>query len=700
MHWTQQKLSLSLQIVLVMLCGSLTRPLSANELDSLFSLPLEDLMNVEIITAGKTSEKIKDIPASVILVTRADIEKYGYTTLTDVLENTPGLYNIYSYAGVSGNFGVRGFWNPNSQNSNISFLVNGVSQAYNNDRSHPLEKINVPVEAIDRVEIIRGPMAVQYGNGASFGVINIITNEVSDSNKQSLASFSYGSMNMHKTAFRLAAKENDLKFVINAARYQTDGPDHKFTDMMSTANAATLPGYGITDPTYSTKDLLNQKSKYFSLSGSYNNWIFDTAYNETEVGMFLLLPALEDGYYRTSKNTSLMLGYQTAVSKMVDVDARVTYNNTERNDLGQVIVAGIENTEVVDFNSLELEFLSTITPNEKISILAGLNYRTVSDLRDVLDAPSVGIINESFEIVDRTTYAIFGQVAYQALDNLQLIAGLRYEDLLSYDTHGITDGGLPGQSTFGDTRGDIQTTSPRLAAIYSIDRNNVIKFLYGEANRLGDDELDPEITKTTEINYIFSKKKFFASISLFQNQLQDLVIKDLVIENGSPATKKRNSGKVTTNGIELIINNDFSKHLFGDFSITAQESNNDIHNDIDVGYSPNITAHAKLAYKNKHTTVAVLGRYIGSMETLYDLTKQNPDMSFGARVGDKTDSYYVFDINLRQDKVYKDMYLNLKVSNVLDEEIRYPNNQETNELLDRGTLGTERRFIGTVGVKF
>lgn len=335
MHWTQQKLSLSLQIVLVMLCGSLTRPLSANELDSLFSLPLEDLMNVEIITAGKTSEKIKDIPASVILVTRADIEKYGYTTLTDVLENTPGLYNIYSYAGVSGNFGVRGFWNPNSQNSNISFLVNGVSQAYNNDRSHPLEKINVPVEAIDRVEIIRGPMAVQYGNGASFGVINIITNEVSDSNKQSLASFSYGSMNMHKTAFRLAAKENDLKFVINAARYQTDGPDHKFTDMMSTANAATLPGYGITDPTYSTKDLLNQKSKYFSLSGSYNNWIFDTAYNETEVGMFLLLPALEDGYYRTSKNTSLMLGYQIAVSKMVDVDARVTYNNTERNDLGQ-----------------------------------------------------------------------------------------------------------------------------------------------------------------------------------------------------------------------------------------------------------------------------------------------------------------------------------------------------------------------------
>jgi len=156
---------------------------NSEKLDPILSLSLADLMNVEIVTAGKTTEKIKDIPASVVLISRSDIEKYGYTTLTDVLENTPGLYNIYSYAGVSGNFGVRGFWNPNSQNSNTAILVNGVNQVYDNDRSNPFEKINVPVEAIDRIEIIRGPMAVLYGNGASFGVINIITNEVTDDYK-------------------------------------------------------------------------------------------------------------------------------------------------------------------------------------------------------------------------------------------------------------------------------------------------------------------------------------------------------------------------------------------------------------------------------------------------------------------------------------------------------------------------------------
>jgi outer membrane receptor for ferrienterochelin and colicin len=671
-----------------------------NVQNTLFKLSLDDLMNIEIYTASKTSEKIKDTPASVVLITRSDIEQYGYTTLTDILKNAPGLYNIYSYAGVSGNFGVRGFWNPNSQNSNIAILVNGVSQIYDNDRTHPLEKINVPVEAIDRIEIIRGPMAVLYGNGASFGVINIITNEIGDNDNQNLATIMYGSLNSKKVAFRLANKDENLKFVINAAHYQTDGLDNKFTDMMSPANAALLPAFGITDPDYSTKGLLEQKSKYVGISGSYNKLIFDIAYNETEIGLFLLVPPLENGYNRTSKNTSIMLGYQTPVSEMVDVDFRATYNKTDRDDVAELLVAGVENTQTIDFNSLELEALSTITPNDETSIIAGINYRNMSDLRDDIIAPAVGITSESFEKTDRTTWAVFSQVSYQAMDNLSLVAGLRYEDLRPYESKGVTDAGLPSESTFGKTRGDIQTASPRLAAIYSINEHSVVKFLYGEANRLGDDLLDPEITKTTEINYIYSTGDIFTSISIFHNQLKDLVIKDLEFQGGSLVSLETNGGEITTNGIEFIINGNLSENFFGEFSITLQDSDNEYNKDIEVGYSPKAIAHAKLTYKNKDTTLAVLGRYVGAMETLYDLTKQNPDGSYGARVGDKIEDYFVLDFNIRRDNIYKDMYVNLKISNVLDEEIRYPNNQETNELLDRGTIGAERMFIGSIGVKF
>lgn len=666
---------------------------------SLFDLALEDLMNVQIYTAGKTSEKIKNIPASVVLITRNDIERYGYTTLTDVLENTPGLYNIYSYAGVSGNFGVRGFWNPNSQNSNVAILVNGISQVYDNDRSHPLDKINVPVEAIDRIEIIRGPMAVLYGNGAAFGVINIITNEISD-DSQNLVSYSYGDLNTKKASLRISGKENDLKFVINAGFLKSDGLDYKFSNMMSPGNVAKLPALGITDPNYSTKNLLTQNRKYLGLSGSYNHWIYDVAYNETEVGIFLLVPPLNNGYLRKSKNTSMMLGYQTAVSKIVDVDVRATYNSSDRDDLAELLVAGVENTQVVNFNSFEFEFLSTITPNDKTNIIAGINYRTMSDLRDVIVAPSLGIPNESFEKTDRITQAVFAQATYQILENLSLVAGLRYEDLRSYRTMGISDGGLPTQSTFGRTLGDIQSTSPRLAAIYTLDTSSVVKFLYGEANRLGDDILKPEVTKTAEINYIYSTRNFFTSVSIFRNQLQDLVIKDLVFENGSLVSRQSNGGKITTNGIELIINGDLTKRLFGEFSITVQDSVNNKNENIKVGYSPKTVSHAKLNYSIKNTIIALIGRYVGSMETMYDLTKQNPDGSYGARTGNKINGYVVLDLNIRQDNIYKSMYVNFKINNILDKEIRYPNNQETNELLDRGTISWGRTLIATIGLTF
>jgi len=657
-------------------------------------------MNVEIHTAGKTTEKIKDTPASVVLVTRSDIEQYGYTTLTDVLENAPGLYNIYSYSGVSGNFGVRGFWNPNSQNGNIAILVNGVSQIYDNDRTHPLDKINVPVEAIDRIEIIRGPMAVLYGNGASFGVINIITNEIGDGKSNNQVSITYGSQNTRKVAFRYAGRTDDLQYVVNAAHYQTDGLDNRFADMMSPANAALLPAFGVTNPDYSTKGLLEQESKYVGISGSYNKLIFDVTYNETEVGLFLLVPPLGDGFNRTSKNTSIMLGYQTAFSKVIDVDFRATYNNTDRDDVAELFVVGVDNTETIDFNSLELEVLSTIIPNERAIILAGVNYRNMSGLSDFIIGPSIGITSELFEKTDRTTWAFFSQLSYQATDQLSLIAGIRYEDLRSYVASGITDAGLPSESTFSNVRGDIQTTSPRLASVYSIDDHNTVKLLYGEANRLGEDFLNPETTRTTELNYIYSRNDFFASVSLFYNQLEDLVIQDLVFQDGSLVSQNINGGEVATNGIELIINGNFTNHFFGELSVTLQDSEDEINSEIEVGYSPKTVAHAKLAYKNKNTTLAAMGRYVGSMETQYDLTRENPDGSFGARVGDKIDGYFVLDLNYRQDNIYNKMYVNFKVSNVLNEEIRYPNNQETNELLDRGTIGSERMFIGTIGMKF
>ena len=62
--------------------------------EQLFNMSLEQLMDIKITTASKRPETFKESPASLSIVTRTEIEKFGYTTLTEVIENIHGIYNI------------------------------------------------------------------------------------------------------------------------------------------------------------------------------------------------------------------------------------------------------------------------------------------------------------------------------------------------------------------------------------------------------------------------------------------------------------------------------------------------------------------------------------------------------------------------------------------------------------------------------
>ncbi len=82
-------------MVIVDLC--LTPPLFGQEdFDEEISFfELEEMfINMTVTSAGKKEEKIGQIPASIVIVTRDEIERYGYRSLSEILENIPGLYNI------------------------------------------------------------------------------------------------------------------------------------------------------------------------------------------------------------------------------------------------------------------------------------------------------------------------------------------------------------------------------------------------------------------------------------------------------------------------------------------------------------------------------------------------------------------------------------------------------------------------------
>ena len=146
------------------------------DINELKKMSLHDLMQIKVVTAAKNPQKISQIPASVVVITAEEIRSLGFRSYTEILNHIPGFYmiNDYHYLGHK-NFSVRGFFSPGSF-SNVVVLVNGIPQLSDEYMDYPDTKITMPVEAIDRIEVIRGPMSVIYGNGAFFGAINIITN--------------------------------------------------------------------------------------------------------------------------------------------------------------------------------------------------------------------------------------------------------------------------------------------------------------------------------------------------------------------------------------------------------------------------------------------------------------------------------------------------------------------------------------------
>jgi iron complex outermembrane receptor protein len=141
--------------------------------------PIEDLdlvklLNVEVSTATKTAESLDDAPAVITVVTRADIKRWGYQSVADVLTHTVGFYltddHILPNAGVRGMTGGLG-----AESGVIKVMIDGRSVSYRTTSGNWLGVELIPLESVAQIEIIRGPVSALYGADAFLGVVNIIT---------------------------------------------------------------------------------------------------------------------------------------------------------------------------------------------------------------------------------------------------------------------------------------------------------------------------------------------------------------------------------------------------------------------------------------------------------------------------------------------------------------------------------------------
>ncbi|OBU02462.1 ligand-gated channel protein [Morganella psychrotolerans] len=128
---------------------------------------------IVVTTASGFQQKIEDAAATISVVSREELEGKAYRDVTDALKDVPGV--VVTGGGSSSDISIRGM-DPKY----TMILVDGKRVASretrpNSDNSGIEQGWLPPLTAIERIEVVRGPMSSLYGSDAMGGVINIIT---------------------------------------------------------------------------------------------------------------------------------------------------------------------------------------------------------------------------------------------------------------------------------------------------------------------------------------------------------------------------------------------------------------------------------------------------------------------------------------------------------------------------------------------
>lgn len=290
-------------------------------------LSLQDLLRIKVSTASKQEKSVQDVAASVVVITQLDIQKYGYRSLEEILAHIPGIYLIDDYYWLgSKNYGVRGFY-TNEPFNNMILMVNDVNQMEEYSRGAPLTKVNVPIEAIDRIEVIRGPMSVIYGSGAFLGAINIITSK----NEQTKISASVGSENSQKIFLRyFDSPTKNQKFSVTSSFFKSDGLNIPYTDLTTNPiqdNGKTyLENNGLNNNS-TTEGKLKEQRFYCNTNYKTKKFTFDGAFTNNNSGMFDGQPSLGSGNYFINNSVTLMAQFDEDLSKHLALRIKETYSN-------------------------------------------------------------------------------------------------------------------------------------------------------------------------------------------------------------------------------------------------------------------------------------------------------------------------------------------------------------------------------------
>lgn len=360
----------------------------------------------QIITGQYGENTLKQSVYRVRLIDQKRIQQQGAVSLGDIMANELNV-RVNNDATLGSGMNIQGM-----TGQNVKILIDGVPVIGREGGSINLNQINLA--NIERIEMVEGPMSVNYGTDALGGVVNLITKKNAEKQTEVSASSYTESSGKYNFGMSAAFKYNKDIIQLNAGRNFFNGFNPKDSGRFMTWKPY-LQYFGD----------LNATKVYARGSLRMQNGFFFEKVTDRDSGTITPYYAFAiDRYYYTTRLTSSLFWHHQVSDKLVaDAVASFNYyrrvNNTYSKDLvslEQVLVPGTEDQDTTWFYAfMSRGTLSANKFNKWLSWQTGYEYNT--------EANKGKRISGNSQVM--TDYNLFGSAEIKALPRLTLRPGLR-----------------------------------------------------------------------------------------------------------------------------------------------------------------------------------------------------------------------------------------------------------------------------------
>lgn len=485
-----------------------------------------------VITASGFEQKVTDAPASITVITREDLEQKRVASIADALSDVEGV-DVGGSVGKTGglNISMRGMPSDYTLILIDGRRQNNVGNVTPNGFGETANSFMPPVAAIERIEVIRGPMSTLYGSDAMGGVVNIITRKPAkewmgaltlENTQQQHREFGNSAAISFYTSGALI--EDKLGLTLRGSVFDRSASDLRYQD----ANGLEKTPIMGANPVKS--DIQNLGGRVtFTPTSNQDIWLDidrgNQEYDNSEGQLGTLdTPTKIGGYEKQQRYTrdQYVLAHDGRFS-FGNLSSSITRSETDT--AGRTLPKGVPGKTAGAPRTLELE--NTIVDSKLVTVL-GDNTLSVGGQwwkAEMID----GVATAPFE---HKQLALFAEDEWRFLTDWALTVGARYDDHSVFGSQLSPRGYLVWNASSNWTfKGGVSQgyKTPRLDQLTS----GIVGFgRQGALPLIGTPSLTPETTTSSELAaYYQADNGFNANLTLFQNNFNDKIASGTPVAN-------------------------------------------------------------------------------------------------------------------------------------------------------------------------